>query len=161
MRAFAFERVEVERQGRGEGFALSSPQLRDTALVQIDAADELNIVVALPEGAAPALYGPVDSCREFTLQVQPEALVFSTEPLPSEPGEVWVWNPATGLTEAAPEAFSADAAAGWEAVPSLLWAISCATRFFSAAFTTATRVFPPTVSVMLLERSTTTTTSRV
>lgn len=76
-------------------------------------------VLALPEGAAPALYGPVDSCREFTLQVQPEALVFSTEPLPSEPGEVWVWNPATGLTEAAPEAFSADAAAGWEAVPSL------------------------------------------
>ena len=76
-------------------------------------------VLALPEGAAPALYGPVDSCREFSLQVQPEALVFSTEPLPSEPGAVWVWNPATGLTEAAPEDFAADAGAGWDRVPSL------------------------------------------
>lgn len=76
-------------------------------------------VLALPEGAAPALYGPVDSCREFTLQVQPEALVFSTEPLPSEPGEVWVWNPVSGLTEASPEDFAADPGAGWEAVPTL------------------------------------------
>lgn len=76
-------------------------------------------VLALPEGAAPALYGPVDSCREFTLQVQPEALVFSTEPLPSEPGEVWVWNPVSGLTEASPEDFAADPEAGWEAVPGL------------------------------------------
>ena len=76
-------------------------------------------VLALPEGAAPQLYGPVDSCREFTMQVQPEALVFTTEPLPSEPGEVWVWNPATGLTEASPETFAADSGAGWDAVPTL------------------------------------------
>ena len=76
-------------------------------------------VLALSEGAAPALYGPLDSCREFTLQVQPESLVFSTEPLPSEPGEVWVWNPTTGLTEALPEEFGADSGAGWEAVPTL------------------------------------------
>lgn len=76
-------------------------------------------VLALQEGAAPAFYGPLDSCREFTMQVQPEALVFSTEPLPSEPGEVWVWNPVTGMTEALPEEFSADSAAGWEAVPTL------------------------------------------
>jgi hypothetical protein len=76
-------------------------------------------VLALSEGSAPALYGPLDSCREFTLQVQPEALVFSTEPLPSEPGEVWVWNPTTGLTEALSEEFSADTGAGWEAMPTL------------------------------------------
>lgn len=76
-------------------------------------------VLALPEGAAPQLYGPLDSCREFTLQVQPEALVFSTEPLPSEPGEIWIWNATTGLTEAAPEAFGADPGAGWEAMPTL------------------------------------------
>ena len=76
-------------------------------------------VLALAEGAAPAFYGPLDSCREFTMQVQPEALVFATEPLPSEPGEVWVWNPATGMTEASPEEFSADVGAGWEAVPTL------------------------------------------
>jgi hypothetical protein len=76
-------------------------------------------VLAFPDGAAPALYGPVDSCREFAVQVQPEALIFSTDPLPSEPGEVWVWNPTTGLTEAAPEEFSADPGLGWEAVPTL------------------------------------------
>jgi hypothetical protein len=74
-------------------------------------------VLALAEESAPALYGPLDSCREFSLQVQPEALVFSTEPLPSEPGEVWVWNPVTGMTEALPEEFAATA--GWEAFPSL------------------------------------------
>lgn len=77
-------------------------------------------VLALPEGGAPALFGPLDSCREFAVQVQPEALVFATEPLPSEPGEVWVWNPVTGLTEALPEDFSADTGAGWESVATLV-----------------------------------------
>jgi hypothetical protein len=76
-------------------------------------------VLALAEGAAPALYGPLDSCREFTMQVQPEALVFATEPLPSEPGEVWIWNPVTGLTEASPEEFAADQGMGWDALPTL------------------------------------------
>ncbi|MDP3197022.1 hypothetical protein [Tabrizicola sp.] len=75
-------------------------------------------VLALPEGASAALFGPLDSCREFAVQVQPEALVFATEPL-SEPGEVWVWNPVTGLTEALPEDFSADPGAGWQAVADL------------------------------------------
>jgi hypothetical protein len=76
-------------------------------------------VLTLPEGSAPALYGPLDSCRAFAMRVQPEALVFSTEPLPSEPGEVWVWNPTTGLTEALPEEFGADTGAGWEAMANL------------------------------------------
>lgn len=74
-------------------------------------------VLALPEDKPPTLFGPLDSCREFGMQVQPDALVFSTEPLPSEPGEVWIWNPVTGLTEALPEDFAADR--GWEAVPDL------------------------------------------
>lgn len=76
-------------------------------------------VLALPDGAAPAFHGPVDSCREFAIQIQPDAVVFATEPLPAEPGEIWVWTPITGLTEALPEEFSADADAGWDAVPSL------------------------------------------
>jgi hypothetical protein len=76
-------------------------------------------VLALSEGAAPALYGPLESCREFFLQVQSDALVFATDPLPSEPGEVWVWNPDSGLTEALPEIFAAEAGAGWDAVPGL------------------------------------------
>jgi hypothetical protein len=76
-------------------------------------------ILALADGAAPALFGPIESCREFAVEVQPDALVFSTEPLPSEPGEVWVWNPVTGLTEALPEEFSAHTGRGWEALPSL------------------------------------------
>lgn len=76
-------------------------------------------VLAFPDGADPVLHGPLDSCREFSVQVQPDALVFATEPLPSEPGEVWVWNPVTGLTEALPEEFGADTGSGWEAVPTL------------------------------------------
>ncbi len=76
-------------------------------------------VLALAEGAAPALFGPVESCREFSVQVQPDGLVFATEPLPAEPGEIWVWTPISGLTEALPEEFTADSDAGWEAVPTL------------------------------------------
>lgn len=76
-------------------------------------------VLALPDGKPPQLYGPVDSCSAFTMQVQSDALVFASEPLPSEPGEVWVWNPTTGLTEASPEGFTAEAGSGWEAVPGL------------------------------------------
>ncbi len=76
-------------------------------------------VLALPEGGSPGLYGPLDSCREFTMQVQPDALVFATEALPAEPGEIWVWNPITGLTEALPEEFAADPALGWDALPTL------------------------------------------
>ncbi len=76
-------------------------------------------VLALPEGASATLYGPLDSCREFTMQVQPEALVFATDPLPSEPGEVWVWNPISGLTEALPEEFAPSEGVGWEALDGL------------------------------------------
>jgi hypothetical protein len=76
-------------------------------------------VLAFPDVAEPQLFGPLDSCREFQMQVQPEALVFSTEPLPAEPGEVWVWNPVSGLTEASPEEFAAEQGMGWEALDSL------------------------------------------
>lgn len=76
-------------------------------------------VLALSAGSAPQLYGPIDSCSAFTMQVQPDALVFASEPLPSEPGEVWVWNPTTGLTEASPEGFTAEEGSGWNAVPGL------------------------------------------
>lgn len=76
-------------------------------------------VLALAAGALPVVSGPIESCREFDIEAQPEALVFSTESLPSEPGEVWVWTPVTGLTEALPEAFAADATLGWDALDSL------------------------------------------
>jgi hypothetical protein len=76
-------------------------------------------VLALQAGAVPALYGPIEGCREMTLQVLPDALLFATEPLPSEPGEAWLWTPDAGFALAGPEEFTADAGEGWEAVPGL------------------------------------------
>lgn len=74
-------------------------------------------VLALPEGGKAGLYGPLEGCREFALEVRPDALVFSTEPLPSEPGEVWTWTPAEGFVQGPPVAFSGSL--GWEAFDSL------------------------------------------
>jgi hypothetical protein len=72
-------------------------------------------VLVLPEGAAPELFGPVASCAYLPLvEVQPEAIVFAADPVPSQPGEVWVWNRTTGFTEALPEPFAPDAGSGWE-----------------------------------------------
>lgn len=76
-----------------------------------------SFVLALPEGGKAGLFGPLDGCREFALQVQPEALVFATEPLPSQSGEVWVWTLASGLSEASPEEFAGDR--GWDAFAGL------------------------------------------
>ncbi len=47
--ALAGERVEVDRQGRGEGLALTGLHLGDPAEVEGGAADELDVVVALAE----------------------------------------------------------------------------------------------------------------
>lgn len=72
-------------------------------------------VLALPEGGVPELYGPIDSCANLAVvDVQPEAIVFAAEPVPSLPGEVWVWNRLSGLTEALPEEFAPVEGAGWE-----------------------------------------------
>jgi len=46
MRAFAFQRVQVEREGGSQGFAFTRAQLGDVALMQVDAADELYIIMA-------------------------------------------------------------------------------------------------------------------
>jgi hypothetical protein len=77
-------------------------------------------VLALAEGGAPELYGPIDSCAALTMvDVQPEAIVFAAEPVPSEPGEVWVWNRTSGMTEALPVEFVPTEGAGWEQLDSL------------------------------------------
>ena len=49
--ALAFERVQIDRQGRDEGLALAGRHLGDLALVEDDPADQLDVVVALPERA--------------------------------------------------------------------------------------------------------------
>ncbi|WP_309666046.1 hypothetical protein [Tabrizicola sp.] len=77
-------------------------------------------VVVLPDGAAPEFYGPIDSCANLQIvDVQPEAIVFASEPVPSQPGEVWVWNRITGMTEALPEEFAPTEGAGWDQLSDL------------------------------------------
>ena len=51
MGTFAGERIEVERQGGDQGLAFAGAHLGDLALVQDEPADELNIVMALADGA--------------------------------------------------------------------------------------------------------------
>jgi len=53
--AFAFQRVEGERQRRHQRFAFAGAHFGDAALVQRGPADELGVVVAFADGAAPRL----------------------------------------------------------------------------------------------------------
>lgn len=77
-------------------------------------------VLVVPETGAPALYGPIDSCAYLPIvDVQPQAIVFASEPSPADPGEVWVWNRATGFTEALPEVFAPGEGTGWDQLSSL------------------------------------------
>ena len=68
-------------------------------------------------GDAPQVSGPVDSCANLEPQVQADAIIYRAEPLPSQPGEVWVWTPVAGFTTAEPEEFAATA--GWDALDGL------------------------------------------
>ncbi|HMS94099.1 MAG TPA: hypothetical protein PKA03_02560 [Tabrizicola sp.] len=74
-------------------------------------------VLALPEGGTPGFFGPVDSCAYLVPSVEAETLVFTSDPLPGFPGEVWVWTPGQGF--AAGEARAFTASAGWESFDSL------------------------------------------
>jgi hypothetical protein len=51
MRALAAQRVEVEGQGGGEGFPFTGLHFGDAPFVEHDAADHLNVEVALPNRA--------------------------------------------------------------------------------------------------------------
>ena len=68
-------------------------------------------------GAAPHVWGPVDTCANLEPQVQADAIIYGAAPVPSQPGEVWVWAPVTGFTEADPSEFAASA--GWDALDGL------------------------------------------
>jgi hypothetical protein len=74
-------------------------------------------VLALPEGGAPELSGPVDSCAYLQPQIDAEELVFASEATPDTPGETWVWTRAAGLAPGAAQGFVASA--DWEALDGL------------------------------------------
>ena len=55
MHALAGQRVEVQRQARDEGFALTGLHLGDLSLVEHDAADKLDVEMAQADGPAAGL----------------------------------------------------------------------------------------------------------
>ncbi len=54
-------------------------------------------VLALPDGAAPKFWGPVDSCASFSPALDGDRLVFTSEAVPGAAGESWVWTRAGGF----------------------------------------------------------------
>jgi hypothetical protein len=74
-------------------------------------------VLALPEGGAPAFWGPVDSCAYFTPKVEGGQLIFTAEPMPGAAGETWVWSRDGGFVPGPAVGFVPNA--GWEALDSL------------------------------------------
>jgi hypothetical protein len=77
-------------------------------------------VLTLPQAGPPAVQGPVESCAYLPIaDVQAEAILFASDPVPATPGEIWVWTPSTGFAQAEPEAFAPTAGAGWDALDTL------------------------------------------
>lgn len=54
-------------------------------------------VLALPNGAAPEFWGPVDSCASFSPALDGDRLLFTSEAVPGAAGESWVWTRADGF----------------------------------------------------------------
>ena len=69
--ALAEQGVEVDGQGGDEGLALAGLHLRDLALVQDDAAHQLHVVVAHPQGAHRGLADGGEGRHEEVFQVLP------------------------------------------------------------------------------------------
>jgi hypothetical protein len=74
-------------------------------------------VLALPQGGAPELSGPVDSCAYLLPQIDGDELVFGSESTPDNPGEIWVWTREAGFAPGPAPGFVASA--GWEALDGL------------------------------------------
>lgn len=108
------------------GVIYLDPEIRDLGGLAVvtgvagsggNACNAAPFVLALPEGAPPRFYGPVDSCAYLLPSVEAETLVFTSEPLPGYPGEVWVWTPGQGFAAGEAKAFTASA--GWESFDNL------------------------------------------
>jgi hypothetical protein len=70
-------------------------------------------VLSLPPGAEPALFGPIDTCFPVEQRIEGDRLVFTSTPLPSQPGGTWIWTPDGGLQSGPYIAFTGTS--GWEA----------------------------------------------
>jgi hypothetical protein len=104
-----------------DGMIFLDPDLQDLGGLTVvtgvagsggNACNAAPFVIALPEGGAPEFAGPVESCAYLLPSVEAEALVFTSDPLPGSPGEVWVWTPGKGFAPGAAVGFAASR--GWE-----------------------------------------------
>ncbi len=66
--AVACQRVEKDREGRGQGLALAGAHLRDRAVVQDHSSDQLDVVVALPDRAPRRLAGQREGLGQEVIQ---------------------------------------------------------------------------------------------
>ncbi|MBO3759979.1 hypothetical protein J5J10_09290 [Ciceribacter sp. L1K23] len=78
-----------------------------------NACDGAPFVLSFPDGAAPRIDGPIDSCVSVSMEEDGDSLVFSTRSTPNEPGERWSWTAEGGLKSLDAVAFQPDAAKGW------------------------------------------------
>lgn len=102
----------------------AAPQVLDGVTVLTGAAgaggnacNAAPFVLALPEGAAPEFWGPVESCAYFTPAVDGGRLVFTSDAVPGAAGESWVWTRDGGFAPGPAKGFAATK--GWEDFDSL------------------------------------------
>jgi hypothetical protein len=102
----------------------AAPQVLDGVTVLTGAAgaggnacNAAPFVLALPEGAAPEFWGPVDSCAYFTPAAEGGRLVFTSDAVPGAAGESWIWTPDAGFAPGPAKGFAASK--GWDAFDSL------------------------------------------
>ena len=69
--ALAFERVQINRSGRNQRFSFAGLHLGDSALVQDDAADQLDIEVAHVEDAPAGFADHGESFDENVVEGRP------------------------------------------------------------------------------------------
>lgn len=74
-------------------------------------------VLALPTGAPPEFWGPVDSCAYFTPKVEGGKLVFTSDAMAGAPGETWAFSREGGFAPGPAVGFTSTA--GWQALDTL------------------------------------------
>jgi hypothetical protein len=81
-----------------------------------NACDGTPFMISFPANANPRFDGPIEACAYVQYQITAKNIVFSTNNIPGEGAERWVWTPAGGIRKLADEPFSLKAGTGWNAL---------------------------------------------
>lgn len=84
-----------------------------------NACDAAPFVLWLPEGGAPRLDGPIETCSYLEAQVGPDSITWASRPSPGRMTESWTWTAADGIVAGPVTPFAPDAGRGWEALAEL------------------------------------------